>query len=63
MNKKGFTLIELMVSITIFSIVMLISVGALLSIIDANRKDQSLKSVMKTATSSLGAFSSIGRSK
>lgn len=46
MNKKGFTLIELMVSITIFSIVMLISVGALLSIIDANRKAQSLKSVM-----------------
>lgn len=44
--KKGFTLIELMVSITIFSIVMLISVGALLAIVDANRKAQSLKSVM-----------------
>lgn len=35
-----------MVSITIFSIVMLVSIGALLSIIDANRKAQSLKSVM-----------------
>lgn len=57
MNKKGFTLIELMVSITIFSIVMLISVGALLSIIDANRKAQSLKSVMNNLNFALESMS------
>ncbi len=57
MNKKGFTLIELMVSITIFSIVMLVSVGALLSIVDANRKAQSLKSVMNNLNFALESMS------
>ena len=41
-SKAGFTLIELMVSLTIFSIVMLISVGTLLTLIDANAKAQAL---------------------
>ncbi len=41
----GFTLIELLVSIALFSIVMTISVGTLLSIVDANRKAQSLRIV------------------
>lgn len=40
--KKGFTLIELMVSLTVFSIVMLISVGTLLTLMDANAKAQAL---------------------
>ena len=44
--KKGFTLIEMMVAVALFSIVMTISVGSLLSLVDANRKAQSLKSVM-----------------
>lgn len=41
-KEKGFTLIELMVSLTVFSIVMLISVGTLLTLIDANAKAQAL---------------------
>lgn len=44
--KKGFTLIELMVSVTIFIIVMVISLGALLSISAAERKAEALKTVM-----------------
>jgi prepilin-type N-terminal cleavage/methylation domain-containing protein len=45
-NKQGFTLIEMMVSVALFAIVMLIGVGALLSLIDANRKAQAINSVM-----------------
>lgn len=44
--KKGFTLIELMVSVAIFSIVMVIALGALLSISAADRKAETLASVM-----------------
>jgi prepilin-type N-terminal cleavage/methylation domain-containing protein len=45
-NKKGFSLIEMLVAVALFSSVMLIAVGALLSLIDANRKAQALNSVM-----------------
>lgn len=47
--SSGFTLVELMVSLTIFSIVMLVSVGTLLIIIDVNAKAQALY----TATTNL----------
>ena len=42
----GFTLIEMMVAVSIFAIVVMISMTAILSIVDSNRKAQSLKSVM-----------------
>ncbi len=42
----GFTLIEVLVSVSIFSMVMLISTGAVFSIVEANKKTHSLKSVM-----------------
>lgn len=45
-GQLGFTLVEMIVAIAVFSIVMTVSVGALLSMIDANRKAQSLKSVI-----------------
>ncbi|KND48102.1 MAG: putative Type IV pilus pilin [Parcubacteria bacterium C7867-006] len=45
-NNKGFTLVELMVSLSVFITVMVISTGSILSVIDANRKSQSLRSVM-----------------
>jgi prepilin-type N-terminal cleavage/methylation domain-containing protein len=45
-KSKGFTLIELMVSITIFSVVMLASMGAVLTVLNSNRKSESLRSVM-----------------
>lgn len=46
-NKtKGFTLIELMVSVAIFSIVLLFALGSIISIVDANRKARTLTSVM-----------------
>ena len=42
--QKGFTLVELMVSLAVFSIVMLISTGVLLIMIDVNAKGQALYS-------------------
>lgn len=45
-ERKGFTLIELLVSMGLFSIVMTISIGSLLSIVDANRKAQNIQTVV-----------------
>ena len=45
-SDAGFTLIEMMVAVSIFAVVMTVSAGSLLTIIDANNKSQSLKSVM-----------------
>ena len=47
-NKKsrGFTLIEMLVAVALFSVVMVIAMGAILTVIDANRKAQTLSSVM-----------------
>ncbi len=42
---KGFTLIEVMVSVTLFAMVMTLSLGAILSIIDGNKKAQAINSV------------------
>ncbi len=45
-GQKGFTLIEVIVSISIFIVVMVVAAGAVLSIIDANRKSHATKSVI-----------------
>lgn len=45
-QKKGFTLIEMLVSVGIFSIVLLIALGAILTVLDSNKKAQTLTSVM-----------------
>lgn len=42
----GFTLIEMMASVTIFSIVMLVAIGSLLTITDANRKARATQAVI-----------------
>lgn len=45
-GSPGFTLVEMIVAIALFAVVMLIAVGALLSLTGANRKAQALQSVM-----------------
>jgi prepilin-type N-terminal cleavage/methylation domain-containing protein len=52
-REKGFTLVELMVSLTIFSIVMLISTGTLLILIDINAKAQAIYSATTNLTFAL----------
>jgi prepilin-type N-terminal cleavage/methylation domain-containing protein len=44
-NKKGFTLIEVMVSVSLFVVVMTLSLGAIMSIIDGNKKAQAVNNV------------------
>lgn len=56
-TKRGFTLIELLVSVMIFSVVMLIAVGSLFSMLDANRKAQALKSSINNLSFALDAMS------
>lgn len=44
--KRGFTLIEILVSVAIFAVVMVIALGALLSVSVSDRKAESLKAVI-----------------
>jgi prepilin-type N-terminal cleavage/methylation domain-containing protein len=46
-NQNGaFTLIEVLVSVSIFALVMLVATGSVFSIVQANKKTHTLKSVM-----------------
>jgi prepilin-type N-terminal cleavage/methylation domain-containing protein len=45
-SESGFTLIEMMVSLSLFSIVIVVMMGSILTIVDVNRKSQSLSIVM-----------------
>ncbi len=56
-EKGGFSLIELMVSLTIFSIVMTVSIGTLLVLIDANTKAQALSTAMTNISFALDSIS------
>lgn len=51
--RKGFTLIELMVSISVFSAVVVVSMGSILSAIDANRRSQTFRNVMDNVNFSI----------
>ncbi len=58
MNKKsrGFTLIEMLVSVAIFSMVMVIALGALLSLSEANRKAELLSSATNNFNSAIDSM-------
>jgi len=43
---KGFTLIELLTAVSVFVVVMTISMGSIIGVFDANRKSRSLKAVL-----------------
>jgi len=45
-KNTGFTLVEMLVAIAVFMTVMTAVIGAMLSVIDANRKSQAIKSVI-----------------
>jgi len=45
-NKRGFTLIELIVAIALFGFVSVAAVSAMLAVVDGNKKSQSLVSAM-----------------
>jgi prepilin-type N-terminal cleavage/methylation domain-containing protein len=56
-SQKGFSLIELMVSLTIFSIVMTVAMGTLLILIDANGKAQALSGAMTNVSFAMDSMS------
>ncbi len=45
-TKKGFTLIEILISVGIFAVLVTVALGSIASIFDANRKSQSLKAII-----------------
>jgi Tfp pilus assembly protein FimT len=45
-NQKGFTLLEIMISVALFMTIFVMSSGSIYSIFDANGKSQNLRSVM-----------------
>ena len=55
-KKEGFTLIEIIVSVALFSVVMTISVGALFMIINANREAKAIKLVVNNLNISMEAI-------
>lgn len=57
MKKRGFTLIEMLVSVAIFSVVMVMGLGALLALSEANRKAQLLSEAINNFQSSLDSIS------
>ena len=56
-QQAGFTLIEMIVSVALFGIVMLVSVTALVALIDANRKAQALQSVINNLNIAIDGMS------
>ena len=52
-SSDGFTLIETIVAVGLFAIVMLVSMAALISLIDASRKARALESVMNNLSIAL----------
>ncbi len=56
-KQKGFSLIELLISLGIFVVVMTISLGSVVSILDAGRKSKSLKAVMTNLNFALEVMS------
>ena len=56
LRPRGFTLIEMLVSIAIFTVVMVIALGALLAMSSADRKAESLKSVVNNLNFSIDSM-------
>lgn len=52
-DEKGFSLVEMMVAVALFAVIMMVSVGALLALVEANRKARALESVMNNLNISL----------
>lgn len=57
MKSRGFTLIEMIVSLGIFSVVAVISLGALMRIISANHKAQAIQSAFTNLNFALESMS------
>ncbi len=52
-NQKGFTIVELLVSVTIFTIIVFFSLGSVVIIFSSNRKSESIRSAIDNANFAL----------
>jgi prepilin-type N-terminal cleavage/methylation domain-containing protein len=59
--QRGFTLIEMMVSVALFSMVMLVALGALLSMSVATRKAEGINSAVNNLSASIESMSRLVR--
>lgn len=55
-EERGFSLVEMVVAVALFAVIMLVAVGALLSLVNANRKARTLESVMNNLNISLDSM-------
>lgn len=56
-KNKGFTLIELMTAVSIFLVIMTISMGSILTVFDLNRKSRSMKNVVTSLNVAMESMS------
>lgn len=56
-KQKGFTLVEMMVAIAVFSLVMVTAMSALLNVIDANNKARAIKTAVNNVNFALESIS------
>jgi prepilin-type N-terminal cleavage/methylation domain-containing protein len=56
-NNQGFTLVEMMVAIAVFSIVMITAMSALLNVVDANNKARAIKTAINNVSFALEGIS------
>ncbi len=54
---KGFTLIEIIISLAIFTMVMIVALGAFLKIVDVNKRAQSIEMAVNSLTFAVEAMS------
>lgn len=52
-NKEGFTLVELLIAVGLFTVIAFIAIGAILSVFDAHKRAQSSKTVIDNLNLSL----------
>ncbi len=55
-TQKGFTLIEMLVSIALFSVVLTVTIGTIVTISDSNKKSRSLMSVTNNLNFSIDSM-------
>jgi len=56
-GKSGFTIVELIVALSLFTVVMMISTGAIVSLADTNKKVQSMRIAMDNLSLALESMS------
>jgi prepilin-type N-terminal cleavage/methylation domain-containing protein len=57
LRRRGFTLIETLVAVSLFSVLMIMTVGSLTILIDANRKARSEKAVINNLNATMEIIS------